>query len=241
MTCPSWLETGSYIFTGARPGEGWDWAGNHIHPRFRIAEIWHWPVGVSLSNEIGYQRHAFSTDTWTWEVRPIIDKKQGPWYWSFDPTFDRSLRGANVKKGFEFSPNFKISYDIANKAAGGFEYCGSIGPVTGFDPLKNQRQQLFPTINLHLSPQWEFNAGVGVGVPLRNAGETPALRQRAAEFKNPMWRAPPAKSARKSGCGTGSTGPPRGLRLLRRPAGSCRKSPGVSRGRRIAHCWCARS
>ena len=159
-----WFETGFYIFTSARSGNGWDWVGDHIRPRFRIPESWHWPVGVSVSNEIGYQRPAYSPDTWTWEIRPIIDKKMGPWYWSFNPTFDRALVGENVDRGFEFSPNFKLSYDFTPKIAGGFEYYGSLGPVTGFDPLRDQQQQLFPTIDLNLSPKWEFNLGVGVGM-----------------------------------------------------------------------------
>jgi hypothetical protein len=158
-----WFETGFYIFTSARSGMGWDWVGDHIRPRFRVPESWHWPVGVSISNEIGYQRRIFSPDTWTWEIRPIIDKKQGRWYWSFNPTVDRALHGESVKKGFEFSPNFKISYDVTPKIAGGFEYYGSLGPVTGFDPLRDQQQQIFPTIDLNLGPQWEFNFGVGVG------------------------------------------------------------------------------
>jgi hypothetical protein len=34
---------------------------------------------VSLSQEIGYQRRDFSPDTWTWEIRPIVDKKIGCW------------------------------------------------------------------------------------------------------------------------------------------------------------------
>jgi len=160
----SWFETGFYIFTSARSGNGWDWVGDHIRPRFRVPESWHWPVGVSLSNEIGYQRRQFSSDTWTWEIRPIIDKKQGRWYWSFNPTVDRSLRGPSVQKGFEFSPNFKAGYDLTKKVTAGFEYYGSLGPITGFDPFRDQQQQLFPTVDLNLSPRWEINCGVGVGM-----------------------------------------------------------------------------
>src|SRR5579864_8721346 len=51
-----WFETGFYIFTSIQPSGGWMWVGDHIRPRFRVPESWHWPVGVSLSNEIGYQR-----------------------------------------------------------------------------------------------------------------------------------------------------------------------------------------
>ena len=64
----------------------------------------------------------------------------------------------------EFSPNFKVSYDFTPKIAGGLEYYGSWGPVTGFDPLPYQQQDIFPAIDLNLNPKWEFNFGVGVGV-----------------------------------------------------------------------------
>jgi hypothetical protein len=159
-----WFETGFYIFTSARSGQGWQWVGDHIRPRFRVPEKWHWPVGVSLSNEIGYQRRQFSEDTWTWEMRPIVDQKIGRWYWSLNPTFDRSFHGPGVKNGMVFSPNFKFSYDFSPKIAGGLEYYGSVGPVTGFDAVAQQQHQIFPAIDLNLAPQWEINFGLGVGV-----------------------------------------------------------------------------
>ena len=159
-----WFETGFYIFTSARSGQGWQWVGDHIRPRFRVPEKWHWPVGVSVSNEIGYQRRQFSVDTWTWEIRPIVDQKIGQWYWSFNPTFDRSLHGQNQNQGFFFSPDFKFSYDFTPKIAGGLEYYGSLGPVNDISPIQDQQQQVFPAVDLYLSPKWEINFGLGVGL-----------------------------------------------------------------------------
>lgn len=159
----SWSEVGFYVFTSIQSDGGWKWVGDHIRPRVRVPESWHWPVGVSLSQEIGYQRPEFSPDTWTWEIRPIVDKKLGPWYLSFNPTLDRSFHGPSVNKGVEFSPNVKVSYDFTKRIAGGLEYYGSYGSIGGFDPLRDQQQQFFPTIDLDLGPQWEFNFGVGIG------------------------------------------------------------------------------
>jgi hypothetical protein len=159
-----WFETGFYVFTSIQPGQGWQWVGDHIRPRFRIPEKWHWPVGVSLSNEIGYQRAAYSPDTWTWEIRPIVDKTIGRWYLAFNPALDRSWHGPSVNKGVEFSPNAKFSYDFTKKISGGLEYYAAWGPITGFDPLHDQQQQIVPAIDLNLGPDWEFNAGLGVGV-----------------------------------------------------------------------------
>jgi hypothetical protein len=159
-----WFETGFYIFTSARSGQGWQWVGSHIRPRFRVPEKWHWPVGVSISQEIGYQRRQFSTDTWTWEIRPIVDQRVGRWYWSLNPSLDRSFHGPSVNQGVVFSPNFKFSYDLTPQIAGGLEYYGSVGPVTGFDPVAQEMHQFFPAIDLNVSPRWEINLGLGVGV-----------------------------------------------------------------------------
>lgn len=159
-----WFEVGFYIFTSERSGQGIDWVGDHIRPRFRIPEKWHWPVGLSLSNEIGYQRRFFSPDTWTWEIRPIVDKQIGKWYLAFNPSLDRSFHGQSVNKGVEFSPNFTVGYDFTKKINGALEYYGQLGPVTGFDPVAQQEQQIFPAINLNVSPKWEINLGVGWGL-----------------------------------------------------------------------------
>src|SRR3977135_1417811 len=45
----------------------------------------------------------------------------------------------------------------------GIEYYGALGPITDFDRLHDQQQQIFPAIDLNVSPNWEFNFGVGVG------------------------------------------------------------------------------
>lgn len=159
----SWSEIGFYIFTSAGSGQGWQWVGDHIRPRVRVPDSWHWPVGVSLSTEIGYQRGVFSTDTWTWEIRPIVDKQIGRWYFAVNPALERSFHGQSVHEGVGFSPNAKISFDFNKYVSGGLEYYASYGSLRGFDSLHNQQQQFFPAVDLNVSPDWEINLGVGVG------------------------------------------------------------------------------
>jgi hypothetical protein len=159
-----WFETGFYIFTSARNGSGWDYVGSHIRPRVRVPPKWHWPVGVSLSQEVGFVRRKFSEDTWSWEIRPIIDKNLGKWYLSFNPALERALTGPGKKKGFEFAPNFKVAYSVTKTVDVGLEYYGALGPLSGFDPKREQQHQIFPAIDLNVSPEWEFNFGVGIGM-----------------------------------------------------------------------------
>jgi hypothetical protein len=160
----NWFETGFYIFTSYNPGYGYGWVGDHIRPRARIPESWKWPVGVSLSVEFGYQRAQYSPDTWNIEFRPIIDKQIGKLYLAFNPTLDRSFHGPGTSAGVGFSPNFKAGYDFSKVVNAGIEYYGALGPIGGFDPIRDQGQQIVPAIDLNFSKNWEFNAGVGIGV-----------------------------------------------------------------------------
>lgn len=99
-----WAEVGFYIFTSEQNGHGVQWVGDHIRPRVRAPTSWHWPVGVSISTEIGYQRAVYSLDTWTWEIRPIIDKAIDRWYFAFNPALERTWHGPDVRQGLGFAP-----------------------------------------------------------------------------------------------------------------------------------------
>jgi hypothetical protein len=158
-----WSEVGFYVFTSEQNGHGIQWVGDHIRPRVRAPGRWHLPVGLSLSTEIGYQRPAYSPDTWTWELRPIIDKTLGRWYFAFNPALERTWHGPDVKQGLGFSPAVKVGYDFTPKVSGGFEYYADYGRLGAFDALHEQQQQLFVVTDLNVSPVWEINIGVGVG------------------------------------------------------------------------------
>jgi hypothetical protein len=159
-----WFETGFYVFSSIQPGPGWEWVGDHIRPRWRIPEDWHWLVGLSLSTEFGYQRRSFSEDTWTWELRPIVDKQWGRWYFAINPALEKSIEGENSRHGFSFAPSAKVSVALAKVVAIGVEYYSSLGDLTHFDSWGKQQQQVFPTADLNLSPDWELNFGVGFGL-----------------------------------------------------------------------------
>jgi hypothetical protein len=158
-----WSEVGFYIFTSEQSGLGAQWVGDHIRPRVRVPPQWHWPVGVSLSQEIGYQRAMFAPDTWTWEIRPIVDKQMGRLYWSINPAFERTFHGPGVNLGLDFAPGVKVSWDFTRKVTGGIEYYADYGSIRDIAPLHDQQQMIFPAVDLNIAPQWEINFGVGVG------------------------------------------------------------------------------
>ena len=97
------------------------------------------------------------------ELRPIVDKQVGRWYFAVNPALERSFHGPSVSDGVEFSPDAKFSYDFNKYISGGLEYYSAFGPITDVFSLHNQQQQFFPSIDLNVSPNWEINFGVGIG------------------------------------------------------------------------------
>ena len=158
-----WLETGFYFFNAIGSDNRTTYVGSHIRPRVMAPQSWHWPVGVSLSAEVGYQKRAYSPDDWSLEIRPIIDKTWGKFYVAFNPVFDRSLHGAGINDGFQFAPNVKVSYGFFKLVALGFEYYGGLGNPTQITPAQNQEQQLFLAADFNLPSDWELNIGYGLG------------------------------------------------------------------------------
>ena len=113
--------------------------------------------------EFGYQRSVYDQDTWTLEIRPIIDKAIGRWYFAINPALERSLHGPGVGDGYTFAPGVKVSYDFTPVISAGIEYYADYGPLTDFVPLGQQMQQLFVVTDLNIDPKWEINFGVGIG------------------------------------------------------------------------------
>ena len=158
-----WSEVGFYLFTDEQNGMGVQWVGDHIRPRVRAPLAWHWPVGASLSTELGYQRARFSPNTWTWEIRPIVDKQAGRFYWAVNPALERTFHGPDVKLGLDFAPAVKLSWDFTKVVAGGVEYYADYGSIRDIASFHDQQQQFFSAVDLNVSPDWEINFGVGIG------------------------------------------------------------------------------
>lgn len=159
-----WFETGFYFFNSIGSGGRTAYVGSHIRPRVAVPADWKWPVGVSLSVEFGFQKAAYSANTSTLEIRPIIDKKWGRVYVSLNPTLEKSYKGPDQNRGLFFSPNLKGSYDVSKVVALGLEYYGSTGPFFKYYPIQEEEHQLFVATDLNFSPDWEFNAGYGFGL-----------------------------------------------------------------------------
>ena len=156
------FEIGLYTFTSIAPGGYFHYQGNQVRPRLTVPEKLHWPFGASLSLEFGFFKPDDTTKiSWQGEVRPIMDKTFGNWYFSFNPNIGFVVNGD--EKGSEIAPQFKTVYTI-QKVGVGFEYYGALGSFKKLVPVKMQEHLLGPMIDLYLHSMWEINVGVLFGL-----------------------------------------------------------------------------
>jgi len=165
------FETGFYFFNSIGSDGRTAYVGSHLRPRIAAPESWKLPVGLSLSTEFGFQKAAFAGSTFNLEIRPIIDKKWGGFYASFNPTLGKSFAGLDSDKGYVFEPNLKTSYDLSKVVALGFEYYGSTGVAFNSPPIAQQEHALYIATDLNFSADWEFNAGYGFGLTNATDGQ----------------------------------------------------------------------
>ena len=158
------FEIGFYQFLNTQREFGMQWVGTHLRPKITLPARLNFPVGLSLSTEIGYQRREYSSDTWSVEIRPIIDKDFKKIYISLNPVIGKSLKGQDGNQPFDFAPSVKIAFHINQKIDFGAEYYGSTGPLFNASKFRDQQHALYTALDLNLHPDWEFNLGTGWGL-----------------------------------------------------------------------------
>ncbi len=158
------FELAGYLVTAYVPDIGPKFVGARIRPRLRAPENWRLPFRFSLSTELSFTKHQFEANTIALEIRPIIEKEAGKWYFSVNPSLSQSLRGPDSHDGPSFEPAVKIAYNMTKLLAPGIEYYAETGPVNHFLSAGEQHHLIFPTLDLNVSPNWELNFSVGRGL-----------------------------------------------------------------------------
>ena len=159
------FEMAGYLVLAHRPGGNTlDYVGWRVRPRVSVPRAWGWPVGISMSAEVGFPRKAYEENSVTLELRPIIEKKFGRFQIDVNPVVGRALRGPGASEGWDFEPGVRFGYEINKKFDLSLEYYGSTGEIGDFLPSDEQVHQFFPGGDLKLSENVVWNFGIGVGV-----------------------------------------------------------------------------
>jgi hypothetical protein len=152
------FELAGYLLLGSYTGGHFQYAGMRIRPRLSAPKEWNWPVGVSLSVEVGFPKKVFEENGATLEIRPILEKKVGAWQFDINPVVGTALSGPG-KGEWDFEPGVRVAYEVSKKLDLSVEYYGAI-PFSGGD----QVHQIYPGADIHFSEDVVLNVGAGWGL-----------------------------------------------------------------------------
>ena len=159
------FELGGYALFARRADGGLDYAGVRLRPRFKAPDAWALPVGMSLSFEFGWPKTRYELNSSTLEIRPIIDKSVGRWYFGINPLITRALRGPDAAGGLEFEPAARIAVELLQDQLNvGIQYFGAMGPLKEFLPSSEQTHFLHPNAEISLGKDWVLNVGTAIGL-----------------------------------------------------------------------------
>ena len=97
------------------------------------------------------------------DMMPIAQGHLGPLFIVGNFSFNKPFSGPGTHQGMTLEPAGQVSYPVNRWLEPALEYYGEIGPLAHLPSIENQQHFLVPSINLHLAPQLEINAGYGVG------------------------------------------------------------------------------
>ena len=116
-----------------------------------------------LNVEVSAVKPQFEQYQNTIELRPILGIRTPDWLFVTNPALDYPLRAGYRQGGPEFSPSFKVSRNVAQGLAAGFEYYADLGSVNNTLPFADQGHTLFLAVDVDRKP-WVFNLGIGRGL-----------------------------------------------------------------------------
>ncbi|MHB8382002.1 MAG: hypothetical protein ACYDC3_06640 [Candidatus Binataceae bacterium] len=169
-----WLEVGQYICTGELGAGQYEYAGGRSKVHFGIPQTEAWPIQFGANIEFQYMRRAAVSDPLNIEFMPIVQGYLGHFFLVANPAVEKQFAGPGTHAGISFGPSAAVSYRLFGKwdwLEPALEYYGDTGAVTNTEEYNQQQQFIVPGFNLYLDPRFEFNFGVGFGVPGTLSGQ----------------------------------------------------------------------
>jgi hypothetical protein len=165
-----WLEVGQYLCTARLDRGTYEYAGSRTKVHFGVPFTENWPVAFGANVELQYMRRDAADSPLELDLMPIAQAHLGPFFVVGNFSFNKPFSGPGTHQGMTLEPSGQVSYRVNHWLEPALEYYGEIGPLAHLPSVEDQQHFLVPSINLHLAPQLEFNAGYGVGLTNASLG-----------------------------------------------------------------------
>ncbi len=125
-----------------------------------VAPVTAGPFSFGAVLELTAMSHRFQPMTFGWEVRPLVQYREGPWVARLTLGFTGGFVRRDVSA---FSPSAALMHQVTERLALGLEHYAELGRVLRPEPARGQAQQLFAVAEWR-EEAWFLKAGIGRGL-----------------------------------------------------------------------------
>jgi hypothetical protein len=165
-----WMEVGQYLCTARLDRGTYEYAGSRTKVHFGVPFTETWPVSLGANVELQYMRRDAAISSLELDLMPIAQAHLGRFFIVGNFSFNKPFSGPGTHLGMTFEPAGQISYRVNRWLEPALEYYGETGALAHLPSIDDQQNFMVPSVNLHLAPQLEINAGYGVGLTHASLG-----------------------------------------------------------------------
>jgi hypothetical protein len=159
----NYLEAAVYVL-GARRDDGHSaFVGNRLRVTAAVPAHFGLPIGLGITQELGYSRPGYAEDKWSYELSPMVSANLGSLSLVLNPSLERAV-GTPGPHSIEFEPKGKIAREFGDEGSIALQYYSSLGPIRALDPRSEQIHQLFASVEKELWQRWEVALSYGRGL-----------------------------------------------------------------------------
>jgi hypothetical protein len=136
-------------------------AGGHLRTKVRLGAVPGIPLRAAISAEYTFNRIAFDQELQTFEIRPILDHRQGRLSLMANPSLEWITRGLDDEREPIFDLSARAAWQFHERVALAAEYYSAAATTLHLRPEVDAHRLVFGGIDLNVGSGWELAISAG--------------------------------------------------------------------------------
>lgn len=159
-----WWEVGAYLQSAVLDDGSFHYGGVKLRTKFVTTEGFSKTFRLGLNFELSNVPEIFESNVWGGEIRPIFAFETQRFLFAFNPNLEFAFQNVKAGDAVEIAPGALGLVKLADVVGVGFEYYGSLGPVTSPRISAHDEHILFEALHIFAEHDIELSFGVGESI-----------------------------------------------------------------------------
>jgi hypothetical protein len=157
-------EVGGYLQSAMLANGDYHYGGVKLRSKFVTTSGFSKTIRLGVNLEVSSVPSIFEQNVWGGEIRPIFAIETRRFLFAFNPIIELDLAHTPANQVAQLSPAALALVKVADLIGLGFEYYGSLGPLTSPRLSSHDEHLLFEALHILCDPDIELSFGVGEAI-----------------------------------------------------------------------------